>query len=89
MPGTPNGTPVPSLSRPMIEAEIERLIGLLDATDGDPDLEDDGTGEPEYEDEGAQADDDDYPDYEDEPGFIRGGAERDLRPPVHINHNPE
>jgi hypothetical protein len=37
-----------------IENEIERLIGLLDALDGDPDFED------QCEDEGAQCDDEGF-----------------------------
>lgn len=39
MPASPNTTPMPEKLRPTIEAEIERLIALLDAMDGDPDLE--------------------------------------------------
>lgn len=36
---SPNTTPMPENLRPVIEAEIERLIALLDIIDGDPDLE--------------------------------------------------
>jgi len=39
------GRPIP-LTRDAIEAEIERLIELLDAVDGDCDLEDGGDDEP-------------------------------------------
>lgn len=39
MPASFNTTPMPEKLRPVIEAEIERLIALLDAMDGDPDLE--------------------------------------------------
>ena len=39
-------TVLPEMPRPVIEAEIERLIGLLDTLDPDPDLEDGGDGEP-------------------------------------------
>lgn len=39
MPASFNTTPMPEKLRPVIEAEIERLIALLDAIDGDPDLE--------------------------------------------------
>ncbi|MBI2719565.1 MAG: hypothetical protein HY245_03990 [Rhizobiales bacterium] len=39
-------TLLPELTRPMIEAEIERLIARLDDMDPDPDLEDGGDGEP-------------------------------------------
>ena len=41
---TPDTTLLPEMSRPVIEAEIERLIGLLDPLDPDPDL-DGGDGE--------------------------------------------
>lgn len=34
------------LTRTLIAIEIERLIGLLDALDGDPDFEPDTDGEP-------------------------------------------
>ena len=51
MTGEPDVRPVPGLTRPMIETEIERLIGILDWLDPDPDLE------LECEDEGAQCDD--------------------------------
>ncbi|MFZ5675859.1 MAG: hypothetical protein ACOZAM_23125 [Pseudomonadota bacterium] len=39
MPASPFTTPMPEKLWPTIEAEIERLIALLDAIDGDPDLE--------------------------------------------------
>lgn len=41
----PEHSPIPT-RRQKIEAEIERLIGLLDAWDGDPDLEDGADDEP-------------------------------------------
>ena len=37
---------LPNFSRPILEAEIERLIGLLDTMDEDPDLEPEGNDEP-------------------------------------------
>lgn len=39
MAASPNTTPMSEKLRPTIEAEIERLIALLDAMDGDPVLE--------------------------------------------------
>lgn len=68
---SPNTTSMPERLRPVIEAEIERLIALLDEIDGDPDLEPSpgfsilqltyGAAvdecEPCCEDEGAQCDD--------------------------------
>lgn len=39
MPASPDITTLPEKLRPVIEAEIERLIALLDEIDGDPDLE--------------------------------------------------
>jgi hypothetical protein len=35
----PDSTALPEISRPIVEAEIERLIDLLDTLDPDPDLE--------------------------------------------------
>lgn len=35
----PNSTAASEFLRPIIESEIERLIGILDAMDPDPDLE--------------------------------------------------
>lgn len=39
MAASPNTITLPEKLRPVIEAEIERLIALLDEIDGDPDLE--------------------------------------------------
>jgi hypothetical protein len=44
------------LDRRQIEDEIERLICVLDAMDGDADFEEPGDHEPCCEDEGAQCD---------------------------------
>ena len=46
MSDSPNTIPVTDIPRPIIEAEIERLIDLLDALDPDPDLESTGDEEP-------------------------------------------
>jgi hypothetical protein len=46
--------------RPIIEDEVERLIGMLDAMDANPDLEDSADREPVCEDEGAQLDDEGF-----------------------------
>ncbi|MBZ0262985.1 MAG: hypothetical protein K8F90_20555 [Hyphomicrobiales bacterium] len=42
----PDSTILPEISRPVVEAEIERLINLLDTLDPDPDLESTGDQEP-------------------------------------------
>ena len=42
----PDSTTLPEISRPIVEAEIERLIDLLDTLDPDPDLESTGDEEP-------------------------------------------
>ncbi len=42
----PDSTPMTEISRPVIEAEIELLIDLLDQLDEDPDAEPDDDGEP-------------------------------------------
>jgi hypothetical protein len=42
----PDSTTLPEISRPFVEAEIERLIDLLDALDPDPDLESTADEEP-------------------------------------------
>ena len=47
----PDSTPVTEISRPVVEAEIELLIGLLDQLDEDPDIEDNADLEPSTGDE--------------------------------------
>ena len=47
----PDSTPMTEISRPVVEAEIELLIGLLDQLDEDPDLEDNADLEPSTGDE--------------------------------------
>ena len=47
----PDSTPMTEISRPVVEAEIELLIGLLDQLDEDPDLEDSADLEPSTGDE--------------------------------------
>src|SRR5436190_16271592 len=42
----PDSTTLPEISRPIVEAEIERLIDLLDTLDPDPDLESTADEEP-------------------------------------------
>jgi hypothetical protein len=42
----PDSTTLPEISRPFVEAEIERLIDLLDTLDPDPDLESTADEEP-------------------------------------------
>jgi hypothetical protein len=42
----PDSTTLPEVSRPFVEAEIERLIDLLDTLDPDPDLESTADEEP-------------------------------------------
>lgn len=42
----PTSTILPEISRPILEAEIERLIDMLDQIDEDPDLESTGDEEP-------------------------------------------
>lgn len=60
--------------RHRIEAEIDRLIGLLDVVDGDPDLEPwlAGIGGPDDDREGDPLDDGELDDSDDEPslGFL-------------------
>ena len=47
----PDSTPMTEISRPVVEAEIELLIGLLDQLDEDADLEDNADLEPSTGDE--------------------------------------
>lgn len=47
MADSPNSILVPEHARLSVENEIERLIGMLDTLDPDPDLEDNGDGEPD------------------------------------------
>lgn len=47
MTGEPEFRPTPDLIRPMLESAIERLIAILDEISPDPDLEDNGDGEPD------------------------------------------
>lgn len=67
------------LTRRSLEDEIERLIGLLDAVDPDPDLEDESEDDDaDLEDGGDTEPNGDEGDYDggetDEPGFIVGGG---------------
>lgn len=58
--------------RQRIESTVETLLTLLDIIDGDADLEDDFTGEPEETDQNG--DEGDYSGGEsDPPGLIAGG----------------
>ncbi len=51
------------ITRAVIEAQIENLIGLLDAIDSDPDLEDDDPGGGNSEDQGELLNEDGVDDF--------------------------